>query len=1274
MKKTLFSVMLALLAMFSLFVPKVQAYADNTYTVTFYDTSDAVISSDTVSENGFVTKPSETADEGYITLWYTSSERSDIYNFSTPVTADVNLYAKVVSASTVTYYKRATSYVDGTTASEYEVYSSMRVVSGSFISLAEAETLTGYTFSHWSLDFNGEAFDNYNTKVNSDISLYPVYNVQSFNVDFYSDGVISETKKVNYNGLVTPPTVSKQYCEFVGWKVFGGDDSDLIDFNTYAITADTRFDAVYRVVEATITISASPYFTLRETAPTTVNCGSLVILKIRLNSNYSSHTLTVDDLYITGTYTNANIIIEETAGDYTVVIEGVGSNITFNLNSLPLNEYKVTLPQVDGLDIVVTTPNSDYTLDGGVYTLKINKTFTFTTNVKDGYFAKNIDFSGCTYSSGTFSLNNKQSINIVSNCDVVKYYSLVFSGNAYATLNVTENYLQKLNSTYKFEENTTATFTITPNENYFVKSVAGASNISGTYNLKLDADKSVVLNMVEYRTLTIPVTAGIENVIVSNILEKVGNDYKIELGQTVVVTYNLSETYSNSNVTVTAADLEVVSSENSFTISNFDKSATIVYSGLEKNTYAVNALSNDMATLTASATVTHGESVIISYALKDAYNKSSLTIDNLVIDGTYYDVNISSSAITISMVTSELSIRITGLELNTYAITLTTNEFGTFETENLTFSYDADVDFTPVFTEKYTRFNLTNANILVTGVHDSVAVVNNVVTVYGATSDISIELKDLTLNRYYVKVPSVIAGQFTLSTSSTYVDYGSSFEFTLTLGAGYTQNADVLKVYANKITVAPKNVSGYSYTYGVENIVDDIYFTVSELTINSYNVVFLDTSVEPNPTISINLVNYGDTIDIISGNKDGYDFDGWYVDSDFSEIFNFNDPITKDTYIYGKYTIRMYDITFVADGITIDVITARYGEHPVDIAPNIPLKTGYNRTPAYWDFATAGLGDIVDRVATVNAVYTINKYTVKFVNQFGKTLKTEEVAHGQDAVAPTELDIQGYDFDTWDNVFTNVQDDLIVTALYNIKNYTVTFKNGNNGNVVYTKDIAYDQTIQRPEDSSVAGVGYSVYGWYTDEEMTTEYDFNSSIKGDLVLYGNIDVTMLTLRFIADGVVVKEAKVAYGSNYTEVLPEIPEKTGYNTVGWSQTSLEGITNNLDITATYEIKTYVVTFVYADGSTEEIIVKHGTTIAELPSKGQGFGKKVYADMNKLKNIDSDRTINVTIKDYNILIFVACGVLAVGLIVLVIVLSVRVKVNGTIIKENKDKAKEQK
>ena len=65
----------------------------------------------------------------------------------------------------------------------------------------------------------------------------------------------------------------------------------------------------------------------------------------------------------------------------------------------------------------------------------------------------------------------------------------------------------------------------------------------------------------------------------------------------------------------------------------------------------------------------------------------------------------------------------------------------------------------------------------------------------------------------------------------------------------------------------------------------------------------------------------------------------------------------------------------------------------------------------------------------------------------------------------------------------------------------------------------------------------------------------------------------------------------------------------------------------------------------------------------------------MNKLKNITSDVSVNVEIKDYNTLIFVSCGVLAAALVVLVIILSVRVKINGGILKENKeDKPEENK
>lgn len=1275
MKKALFSICLAVMGLFSLFVPSFQAYADESYSVTYYSVADVVINSISVAENSTISVPEETAQDGYMTLWYTSSERTEIYNFNTPVTSNLNLYASVIEAKTVTFMKRASNYTTGDTASEYESYDLVRVVTNSYLNFVEAETLTGYTFSHWSTTPNGtEAFDNYNTKIVENITLYPVYDNEIVSVSFYSDGLLAKRDSVEYNGIATPPTVSKQYCRFLGWKILGDDDANLINFTIYKITQNTNFEAVYEVVSATFSVSSSVYFTLLESTPSVVDCGSTVVVKIKLSDSYSNHILEQDDLYITGDYSSVSIDAGENAGEYNIAISGISSDMVFSLNSLPLNNYQVTLPTVEGINYTILTPEGSYTLEEGVYTLKVTAKFSFRVNVENGYFAKTLAFSGCNASSGVYSLIYNMSINIQSNCQVVKYHTLTLNNVDNINLTFESEYLEYTPATniYKYEENTVATFVATAQEGYYIKSVSNATQNAGKYTIRLNEDKVVAFDTVEYVTIIIPRLDGVENVIATNILEKVDTSYKVEKGQSVVVTYSLSDTYNLSSITVSGEGLDITNGQGTFTINNVSTSATLNFNGLVKNIYAVTIVSNDMAMLSGSSSVAHGENITIAYTLEEAYNQSSLTIDNLVIDGTYSSLNIAESNITISMVTSTLSIRVTGLSLNTYSVSILSNEYGTLKTDALTFSYGDDVDFEPEFTEQYDRMSLNNSNINIVGEYDSIAIISNIVTIYDVCSNITISLKDLSINRYYVKVPAVIAGQFTLSTSSAFVEYDSSFTFTLTLGAGYTQNVNNVKVYANKSLVTPERVEGYSFTYKAENIKDDITYTLDELSINTYNVDFIDTSVEPNPTISVNIVNHGDTIDIISGNKDGYDFEGWYIDKDFSQIFNFNNAIIQNTNIYGKYTIKMYDITFVADGKIIDVITANYGDHSVDIAPQIPTKVGYDKTPAYWDFADAGIVDIVDKVATVNAIYTINTYTVRFVNQFGQVLKTETVEYNTDATAPIDVELVGYTFDKWDNVYNNVTSDMTITALYTIKTYTITFVNGNSGTkqVVYTKETVYNETVARPDDSKIVGAGYAIYGWYIDEAMTEEYNFNDRISGNRTLYGDIGVKKLIIRFVADGKVISEEIISYGSNFTNVLPNIPDKVGYNTLGWSQTSLENITSDLDVVAEYEIKKFAVTFEYEDGTKDEVVVSYGTTISELPSKGQGFGKKVVADMSLLKNIDSDRTVKVTIKDYNILIFVSCGVLAVGLIVLVIVLSVRVKVNGAIIKENKNES----
>ena len=75
--------------------------------------------------------------------------------------------------------------------------------------------------------------------------------------------------------------------------------------------------------------------------------------------------------------------------------------------------------------------------------------------------------------------------------------------------------------------------------------------------------------------------------------------------------------------------------------------------------------------------------------------------------------------------------------------------------------------------------------------------------------------------------------------------------------------------------------------------------------------------------------------------------------------------------------------------------------------------------------------------------YTINKYTVIFKDWNGTTLDTQSIEYGSSATAPDNPSREGYTFDRWDTDYSSVKSNLIVTAIYTINTYTITFKDYN---------------------------------------------------------------------------------------------------------------------------------------------------------------------------------------------------------------------------------------
>ena len=118
-----------------------------------------------------------------------------------------------------------------------------------------------------------------------------------------------------------------------------------------------------------------------------------------------------------------------------------------------------------------------------------------------------------------------------------------------------------------------------------------------------------------------------------------------------------------------------------------------------------------------------------------------------------------------------------------------------------------------------------------------------------------------------------------------------------------------------------------------------------------------------------------------------------------------------------------WNVTFLnANGGTI--VTKQVDEGTAAVAPDAPAKEGYDFKGWDTDFSN------VTADLTVNPLFTIKTFTVKFVDWDDTTLKTETVEWDKDATAPAEPTRSGYTFIGWDKSFKNVKENLTVKATY----------------------------------------------------------------------------------------------------------------------------------------------------------------------------------------------------------------------------------------------------
>lgn len=181
---------------------------------------------------------------------------------------------------------------------------------------------------------------------------------------------------------------------------------------------------------------------------------------------------------------------------------------------------------------------------------------------------------------------------------------------------------------------------------------------------------------------------------------------------------------------------------------------------------------------------------------------------------------------------------------------------------------------------------------------------------------------------------------------------------------------------------------------------------------------------------------------------EGYDFGGWFTESECTNQFIFSSAVTQSMTLYAKWTPKNYTITWKNGDIVLSTNQVPYNTVPV-YGGETPAKASTvsrNYTFSGWDPQVVAATE--DKTYYAQFAETPVIYDITWKNDDGSTIDTTQVAYGDTPshADPTKAatDEYTYTFSKWTPDIVPVTGDATYTASYNsAKNkYTITWKDG----------------------------------------------------------------------------------------------------------------------------------------------------------------------------------------------------------------------------------------
>lgn len=201
----------------------------------------------------------------------------------------------------------------------------------------------------------------------------------------------------------------------------------------------------------------------------------------------------------------------------------------------------------------------------------------------------------------------------------------------------------------------------------------------------------------------------------------------------------------------------------------------------------------------------------------------------------------------------------------------------------------------------------------------------------------------------------------------------------------------------------------------------------------TYSVIFI--SFNNQQLLKLD-VEYGNKLIFLNYNRKGYTLEGWYLDKDLKEKWNFNNDTmpSHDITLYAKWKANSYKVSFTSDE-DIELPSDFIKDYGTTIKfPELPKKTGYT---GKWVVDGKEVTEItIMGNVTVKAIYTANSYTVKYMS--GNNIVSKKAVHyGEKAPQLYLNNTNSYLFEGWytDEYFSNKWNFDQDTVLENITLY-----------------------------------------------------------------------------------------------------------------------------------------------------------------------------------------------------------------------------------------------